>query len=151
MPMVSWATGLRRTPRYPCWLSRFPGGSETAFWDFHAVLWTEGRGMVDLGTLGGDFGVGNDINERGEVVGHSETASGRLQAFLPARQSQCIPHLYGAASRFPRRETGDPGRKLEGSHSAADATAAMSRVSIIGTATSPAGERTMPPSRIACC
>jgi uncharacterized membrane protein len=38
--------------------------------------------MIDLGTLGGSFSHAHGINERGEVVGTSETASGQLHAFL---------------------------------------------------------------------
>lgn len=36
-------------------------------------LWEDGR-MIDLGTLGGTFGVGNGLNNRGQVVGFSDVA-----------------------------------------------------------------------------
>ena len=36
-------------------------------------LWDGGR-MIDLGTLGGTFGVGNGLNNRGQVVGFSDVA-----------------------------------------------------------------------------
>jgi probable HAF family extracellular repeat protein len=76
---------------------RVAGVSETAGGDRHAFAWRGGR-MVDLGTLGGATSVVGDvlapgglfqanvadlaINDRGDVVGTSETASGDLHAFL---------------------------------------------------------------------
>src|SRR3990172_2054469 len=38
--------------------------------------------IIDLGTLGGTFSSGVAINERGQVVGESDTASGDRHAFL---------------------------------------------------------------------
>ena len=48
----------------------------------HAVRWHNGVAM-DLGTLAGTaFSVANGINDKGEVVGVSDTASGASHAFL---------------------------------------------------------------------
>lgn len=38
--------------------------------------------MKDMGTLGTVLSAGNDINARGDVVGHSSTADGSVHAFL---------------------------------------------------------------------
>ncbi len=47
----------------------------------HAFLWENGI-MTDLGTLGGSSSVANAINDKGQVVGESTTASGEKHAFL---------------------------------------------------------------------
>jgi probable HAF family extracellular repeat protein len=53
------------------------GGGDRAF------LWTADGGMQDLGALpGATFSYATDINERGEVVGASQTAGGEGHAFL---------------------------------------------------------------------
>jgi probable HAF family extracellular repeat protein len=47
----------------------------------HAFLWENGT-MTDLGTLGGSLSAANAINDKGQVVGESTTASGEKHAFL---------------------------------------------------------------------
>jgi probable HAF family extracellular repeat protein len=51
--------------------------------NFHAFLWTSGKGMQDLGTLAGDVNsVGVAINDEGQVVGASVDANFNPRAFL---------------------------------------------------------------------
>lgn len=47
-----------------------------------AFLWSEATGLRDLGTLGGASAAANDLNASGWVVGTSDTAEARTQAFL---------------------------------------------------------------------
>ena len=47
----------------------------------HATLWQNGK-IKDLGTFGGSDSYASEINENGQVVGGSETATGEYHAFL---------------------------------------------------------------------
>jgi probable HAF family extracellular repeat protein len=49
----------------------------------HGFSWTAAKGMVDLGTLGGNFTFVRAVNARGQVVGHSYLSlSGQSHAFV---------------------------------------------------------------------
>ncbi len=58
------------------------GNGSTAWGGFRGFIWSAGSGMMQLGTLGGANSYATDINENGEVVGHSATASGYEHAFM---------------------------------------------------------------------
>ena len=46
-------------------------------------VWTEEKGMIDVGSLGGTYGLPNGLNQRGQVVGNSNLAGdGMHHAFL---------------------------------------------------------------------
>jgi probable HAF family extracellular repeat protein len=47
----------------------------------HAYIWQEGT-KIDLGTLGGAWTLASAINDKGQVAGTSETATGEIHAFL---------------------------------------------------------------------
>jgi probable HAF family extracellular repeat protein len=52
------------------------GGSETADGDYHAFLWSKKTGMIDLGNIGNlsqRASLAWDINNRGQIVGFSDT------------------------------------------------------------------------------
>jgi probable HAF family extracellular repeat protein len=48
---------------------------------FHPFLW-DGHAMRDLGTLGGDYGAANWVNDAGQVVGFAANQNGAFFAFL---------------------------------------------------------------------
>ena len=45
-------------------------------------LWTEQSGSLDIGSLGGGFTFGYEVNDKGAVVGFSRATDGRQHAFL---------------------------------------------------------------------
>jgi len=47
-----------------------------------SFVWTQRRGVVDIGTLGGDNSLALDVSESGVVVGGSSTAEGVFHAFV---------------------------------------------------------------------
>jgi probable HAF family extracellular repeat protein len=49
--------------------------------DCHAAIWKDGK-ATDLGTLGGQTSWPEAINDRGQVVGESETSTGAMHAFV---------------------------------------------------------------------
>jgi len=56
--------------------------------NFHAFLWTKGKGMQDLGTVGSDVNsLAIGINDAGDVVGASLDANFNPRAFLRVGQS----------------------------------------------------------------
>jgi probable HAF family extracellular repeat protein len=55
--------------------------SITAEGEWHAFLWENGS-MTDLRTLGGGYSTASAINDGGEIVGESQTASCQCHAFL---------------------------------------------------------------------
>jgi probable HAF family extracellular repeat protein len=56
---------------------RPPGSSNR-----HAIYWSRTRGLIDLGTLGGQYSSPAGINASGQVAGQSELATQETHAFL---------------------------------------------------------------------
>jgi probable HAF family extracellular repeat protein len=53
--------------------------------EFHSVLWTPKAGsyvVTDLGNFGGNFGLGQHVNNRGQVVGWASNPAGNAHAYL---------------------------------------------------------------------
>ena len=65
-----------------------------------SLVWQPGHGPVEVGTLGGLPSHGLDLNERGQVAGWSETATGTSHAFLWHRgETTDLGTLGGGTSR----------------------------------------------------
>jgi probable HAF family extracellular repeat protein len=58
------------------------GNGSKAWGGFRGFVWSPRDGMLELGTLGGANSYTTDINDQGQVVGHSSVASGFEHAFL---------------------------------------------------------------------
>ena len=70
---------------------RVAGVVETESGDTHA-FWSAGGELHDLGTLGGEASAPLGMNQRGDIVGAAETASGARHAFV-ARQGGALVDL----------------------------------------------------------
>jgi probable HAF family extracellular repeat protein len=58
------------------------GNANLASGLFRAFIWTADAGMISLGALGGANSYATDVNDRGEVIGHSAVSSGYDHAFV---------------------------------------------------------------------
>jgi probable HAF family extracellular repeat protein len=58
------------------------GMSATSGGDMHAFFWDQRRGMLDLGTLGGNTSNAMVINSKGQVAGVSTTNTAETHAFV---------------------------------------------------------------------
>jgi len=76
-------------------LSAFPNPL-TSFPTTDPLLWEEGRGMIDLGTLGGAYGFASAINNRGQIVGQSSISSdpGACNGFPDNNDLNCHAFLW---------------------------------------------------------
>lgn len=112
----------------PSWATRALGLPRIAT---HAVLWFpryrgSGGNAEDLGTLGGDTSRAHGIDERGQIVGQAQTATGETHGFL------WLPRYRG-----PGGTMRDLGTLPGGDRSAANAIAPDGR--IVGSATDASG------------
>jgi probable HAF family extracellular repeat protein len=58
-------------------------------------VWEEGKGMTDLGTLGGAFGAAEEINNSGQIVGRSSIAADPGACInTDANDPNCHPFLW---------------------------------------------------------
>jgi len=57
-------------------------------------LWTEDRGMIDLGTLGGAWGSASALNNRGQVIGTSSLAADPAACFTGNDPQNCHPFFW---------------------------------------------------------
>jgi probable HAF family extracellular repeat protein len=57
-------------------------------------FWTEDRGMIDLGTLGGAWGAANALNNRGQVIGTSSLAADPGACLGIGNTANCHPFFW---------------------------------------------------------
>jgi probable HAF family extracellular repeat protein len=64
----------------------------------HACLWTQSRGMQDLGALSGGYSQALAINSKGDIVGFSNSADQNWHAVLwtKAKGLQALPYLVSS-------------------------------------------------------
>jgi probable HAF family extracellular repeat protein len=68
-------------------------------------LWTEDRGMIDLGTLGGAWGGAGALNNRGQVIGNSSLAADPGACLIPSKppifiNPNCHPFAWDGGTLF---------------------------------------------------
>jgi probable HAF family extracellular repeat protein len=68
--------------------------STTGFPTADPFLWTEDRGTIDLGTLGGAWGLPSALNNRGQVIGNSSLAADPGACLKPLPNPNCHPFLW---------------------------------------------------------
>jgi probable HAF family extracellular repeat protein len=61
---------------------RITGQIGDPFIGSRAMTWTQGSGLVDLGTLGGAISSGRGANNKGQVVGGAQTGAGPVHAYV---------------------------------------------------------------------
>lgn len=57
-------------------------------------FWTEDRGMIDLGTLGGAWGTAGALNNRGQVIGNSSLAADPGACIGIGNPANCHPFFW---------------------------------------------------------
>ena len=72
---VSYATGINSQ-------GQVVGNSYTSSLLQHAYFWSQGSGMLDLGTFGGPTSFAYGINDAGQVVGNADLSNGMTHAFV---------------------------------------------------------------------
>jgi probable HAF family extracellular repeat protein len=75
-------------PGVPTWLTSMSASGQITglvgdpFTDIRAMTWTQAGGLRELGTLGGEFSNAVGANNKGQVIGSSDIASGQPHAFV---------------------------------------------------------------------
>lgn len=93
--------------------------------NYHAVFWPTFNTIIDLGTLGGRHSRATDINSSQVVVGYSDTASGRVEAFAWHEDVGMIPLGTLAGGESKAHAINDRGIVVGESTNAAGQTVAV--------------------------